>query len=332
MKRNLIASLLVSLVAMSCGGGGGGGTLESGASGSVDTYVGTVAKGDFAVFSFDGRKLTYQVTGPVFGNRTGSLELSPVNPTNQYVYKDEDGDYFYFAGDLGVGEISIDNETVFVVGLKKVGTLNATELAGSSGKKYIFLEVDNNGTVTVHTLTLKPNKTWTINDGESNGTWEVREKGGQSCVMVRDDDNNTVANVVVKPGKSRSVLIVDNADGSGFGIGLEQKALNTTELEGIYQTYYYNPNNNVECFGTVMVNGTSYFYQERWCSDNDTESENGTIEINKLCNGTDQNGIACAGDYEVFIDPVDGYWLAVNPNTGERIFGVSSNSSLVLPE
>ena len=298
-----------------CGGGVSNNTV------SESTYTGAASAGDLAIFSFDGENLTYNVSGPIFGSKNGSLSLSPEIPG--FLYTDKYNNHYFFSKNLGVAEIELDNgKTAFVVGLKDVANPTAENLAGTSGKRYLYIEVDTNGTIEGRILNIKPDKTWSIDGGSKNGTWEV--KG--NYVAAKDENGTIVANVIVKPGKSRSGIIVDLADGTGFGIGLEQKALTNSDLTGTYKTYYYDPQSGVKCFGTLEVSENSTTYQETWCSDNSTKTLNLTITANQLCNGTNVDGVACADDgngtkFNMFIDPVEGYFIAINPDTGEGVIG-----------
>ena len=311
------------IVLAGCGGGGGGGSV-SGSSNIGGNYTGAASAGDLAKFSFDGKRVIYSISGPVFGNETGSIGLSPKIPG--FLYTDDDGNYYYFSKNLGVAEIELDNgKTAYVVGLKDVKTPTVNEVAGNSGKKYLYLEITSNE-IGGALLTVNPDGTWTSDNGDEteNGTWEIKD----NYIVVKDNNGQVVANVIVKPGKSRSGVIVDLADGTGFGIGLEQKKLTTSDLTGTYNTYYYDPNSGIECFGTLKVSGGSASYQESWCSDGEPEKEELSISIslNQLCDGTTLDGVACADvsngkKFEMFIDPVDGYFIAVNPVSGEEVIG-----------
>jgi len=310
------------IVLAGCGGGGGGGSVSnssnSGGSSnntvSKSTYTGAASKGDLAVFSFDGKNLTYEISGPVFGNKSGTLTLEKVAP-NSPVYRNPEGDvYTFFAGKLGVAEVDFDNNQVaYVVGLKDVKAPDMQELAG---KDLVYFEALNDGTTSIKELKLG-NGTWELYDLNgneiSNGTFEIKNN-----YLVAKEDNKTIANVIIEPG-SRVAFVVDYADGSGFGIGLERKKLTSEDVVGTYLNHYYNDENDIECVGKLTIqeeNGKiTYNYDETWCSDGQPEDDKGVILLNQLCDGTPFDGIACGksditGDEsEIFIDAQDGYYI-----------------------
>ena len=331
MKRVSLAiiAIFTGIGIISCGGGGGSegnnSSSNSSTANSKASYTGAAFQGDLATFTFDGKNLTYHIQGPVFGDVNGTIQLTPIIQGETLVYKDKWDDYFYFSGNLGIAEVypSDSDIATYIVGLKDVKTPNIADIAGTSGKNYIYLGVSPSGEIEGYILTLKPNKTWQLSDG-TNGTWTI--KG--NYIEAYDNNGNRVANVFIKPGKSRAGIVVDLLNG-GFGIGLEQKPIKPEELTGTYQTYYYKPptgNNSkeIECFGTLTVNGTHYVYKETWCSDGEpSQPIEANITINQLCNGKQVNGVACADGFDIFIDPVDGYFIAINPITHEEAFGSS---------
>jgi hypothetical protein len=313
---------------ISCGGGGGGGSVSS----TKASYSGAASQGDLATFTFDGKNLTYQISGPVFGNiPPKTIQLIPVQNGENFVYKDKWDDYYYFSGNLGVAEIYLtdSDKATYVVGLKSVQIPDVNTVAGNSteGKKYIYIYIPRdiiNDDIEGYLLTIKPDHTWQLSDGAS-GNWKIVE----NHVEAYDSDGNKVANVIIKPGQSRAGIIVDinPAFGGGFGIGLEQKPLKPEDLTGVYQTYYYylnatayynatteeeRRNAEIECFGKLYVNGNTYTYIENWCSDGEPDNVTvSNIKLNQLCDGTPMNGVACADGYNIFVDPEDGYFIAI---------------------
>ena len=333
LKRTVVfgAIFAAGVTLTACGGGGGGGGSSST---KTATYTGAASAGDLATFTFDGRVLTYRVSGPVFGNLSGSLTLTPVE--GPFLYKDEDDNYYYFSGNLGVAEIELDDGRIaWVAGLQNVARPTVEQVAGNSSKNYLYIEIDQNGTIDGYILTVNANNTWYTTDLsgqiEDYGNWTIVD----NYIRAYDSENNTY-NVIVKPGTSRAGIVVDYGNGNGMGIGLEQKTLTADDVTGTYTSYYYDPVSGLECFGNVTVsanNGTYSYTYTASCSDNSTDDSAGTLELNTFCyaNGTrvPLNGIACAQDansgnlYDVFIDPVDGYYIAVNPATQERVIGSS---------
>ena len=325
-SRKMLGMLLALFTAggmmlAGCGGGGGGSVSSSSSSGSSTsegTYTGAASQGDLAIFSFDGKNLTYEVSGPVFGDKKGTMTLEKV-ASDSPVYKNPEGDvYMFFAGNLGIAEIDFDNNQVaYVVGLKDVKAPDMQEL---NGKDLLYFEALNDGTTSIKELKLG-NGTWELYDLNgneiSNGTLEIQDN-----YLVAKEGNDTVARVIIEPG-NRLAFVVDYADGSGFGIGLERKELTTEDVVGTYLNHYYDDNDDIECVGKVTIqeseNGTiTYNYDETWCSDGQPEDDKGVILLNQLCDGTPFDGIVCVKsditgeEEEAFIDSQDGYYIFKN--------------------
>jgi len=337
-------SLIIPATIVSCGGGGGSSSESSTTSTSTTTsttqttpvtYYGAASQGDLAKFTFDGQKVYYEVSGPVFGDKSGSFPVS-VNVQKPFYKGDADGTpvYLMLSGNLAFADVILDGKDTLVVGLRSSGGLTDSDVAG---KKFVYVSVLSNGSVGGYTLELGTDHTWKLYDLEGNeedsGTWQLVNG---SYIKATDSSNNTY-NVVVKPGTNRAGFVVDLAGSSvsGFGMGLEQKPLTKDDITGTYYYYSYDADNDEDCYGTVKVyydaGSSAYRYDAKtvWCEDSEDVGleETGTLTPNSPVDGvaklTDPEG----NEGYVFIDPEDGYFMAVklkaNGDIGEYIIGSS---------
>jgi hypothetical protein len=245
---------------------------------------------------------------------------------------------FVVNGYSGGSSDTSDNNSTMIAGLKVAGEINTTAIVD---KNYIYTEITDDG-IEAGILHIDQNGSFTIaylEDNES-GCWKalddhiVVQSDTSNCSSV--DDSNADAKVVIKPGESRSGIVVDLTEG-GFGIGLEQKLITSEEMNGVYDAYAQDSEGDYFYNITISYDGSNFVYvatpyicDESGCSLSTTPELSGNIKINKLCNDYDMPGVMCVdlGDgYENgalgFIDPEDGYFMLMSPTL--RIFGVKSN-------
>jgi len=318
-------------------------TMNPGMTGvSTYSFNGAASEGDYATFSYDSEngKITYTLSGNVFGNVSGSREIE--NVYGNVFFKDKDGDiYYFFSGSMGVAMIpevnaSDPTQVAYVVGLQQPQKeITQNDLNLIVNKTFNYIEFDDSDVyfsiIDINSSnTANLNGTWRDYVDGSTGTWEVNG----THLDVFDSNGNKIANVVIRAGSSRAGIVVDNVDG-GFGVGVEAKPLSNDDLKGKF--YYNDTGDDYECFGTVTVDGSAFNYKDEWCSDGDVESGSGTLVLNPTIdpdnnsstdNNVTLNGIAQVKDENgnltdefVFVDPEAGYYISVDMGSGELSIG-----------
>jgi len=289
------------------------------------SFSGAASVGDFANFTYDKKTKTisYSIKGNVFGDKNGTREIESLYHNVFFKDKDSDTSYF-FSGSLGVALIPVtDTNISYVVGLQmpEIDEINASLIAN---KTFNYMEFNTNGSINFGLIdinsTSDTNGTWTDKVSGITGTWKV------SRTHIDVYNNNTkIANIIIRPGSSRAGFIIDKVNG-GFGIGVEAKELNASELSGTFY-YYDNSPDGTECFGTVDINRTNFSYKDEYCSDNSPDNGSGTLNLNPPVTIDGRsftlNGIAQETNSSkyVFIDPTDGYYIAVDINDSDIAIG-----------
>lgn len=316
--KNLLLSSALAFALIGCGGSSNN-TPES----TKTDYKGAITKGDYVTFTFDSStlNLTYSVdsNSRYFGGVSGSVTLS--NPYGKFYISSSLGASAMIANNLLIGKIPQNNDTAYVVGLQSSSAPTVSQVAGSTHKKYVYTHIDKNSNVTLHTLQVNSNGTFTeTNLGSSvtsTGCWKIDSgrlvaKGGvNNCTNVTSFDFN----IVIKPGSSRSGIVVDYANGDGIGIGLEQQQLSTSDVAGTYESYYFE--NNDDNFAKVEIDSSGTLKWKACPGGSCTMPySNGTLSLNQDCDGNTVDGIACAtvggNNYLAFIDNEDNYYIAVS--------------------
>lgn len=330
----LTATIMSILLMTGCGGDK---TPQTTASQSPQPsqghYIGAASAGDLASFSVNGTQLDYNVSGIVFGNQSGTLSLN--NYFGNFWYATSPLTDIFLSNNLGIARVLISPSTyAYIIGLKQ-SSLNVSDI---SGKEFLYIHMPASGTPKGFRLMIDANQTFTATNITTSaivtGCWKldtdhlVARAGFTDCSTVTD--NTADYRVMIKPGTSRSGIIVDytnnNGLGDGYGIGVEKKMLTTSEVTGTYQGYYYDPSSPGSTgFSEVTVSGNSFVWSDCNATTNTcTQTNSGTLMLNKLCDNTDMNGTLCATDgsgnqSQVFIDPVDGYYIAVDVTAGNRV-------------
>jgi hypothetical protein len=296
---------------------------------STIDFTGSASAGDFATFSFDknSKKLNFKINGSVFGSKSGNIDLEDIY--GHVFFKDKNGDNFYFfSGSLGVAVIpnANNNTDAYIVGLQMPDkNLTSDDIALIANKKFNYIEFSSDDDVSFEVIEINATDgatsgSWrSLVEQDSHGTWEVEG----NHLAVKDPNGEKVANVIIRAGESRAGIVVDLVGGAGFGVGVEAKPLEANELSGRFYYQDSSSNSDVMCYGYVDVNGESFSYHDRWCSDNDTNSGNGSLELNPTVNGVTLNGVArVSGTNEyVFMDPDDGYYIAIDMDEGDLSIG-----------
>lgn len=322
----LVGSVVVAtLFLYGCGGG------TSGDNGvempSQGTFDGVASKGDYAKFSILGTTLTYNLSGAHFGGESGKLELN--NLFGGFWHSSSPEAYIFTAGNLGVAMVpNLKNgQDAFVVGLQTVGTPDPNKFAD---KTYVYTEILNDGSdPTGFSLRINKDKTFSIDEDKQKGCWKVIDNhiagkiSAGTCDPETITDSNADVKAVIKPGNSRNGLVVDYTDGSGFGLGLEQKELKASEISGTYYSYWVDSDGD-DGFAKAVIDGTNYTWID--CDNNgncSTVDARGTLQLNKTCDGVSMKGVACGVDtagentgskHNIYVDPEEGYYMEVEEN------------------
>jgi hypothetical protein len=324
-----------------------------------NNFTGAANPGDFAKFSVNGNQLDYNVTGQVFESLSGSMSLT-----------DMTGNGVFFSGNLGGGETlkvaRADNLGIFVVPTDDDGNetvIMGLEVSESNiteqdiwDKSYIYAEMGNNGSryVSGHIVRLDQDNSMVIYHADgaqpSDGCWKpvgnhVVVKLGSGNNLCTDgygdlNDNNADIRVVIRPQTTsgRSGFIADDVNGNFIGIGLEQRAINITDMNGTFDAYSYKFDGSGEVFVEVSVTNDGsdasyttkpYICDQNGCtlSSDPNHITSGSIYINSLCDQTDLNGTMCIVEDDSnpsdgsmgFIDSDSGYFMITNDE--EVVFG-----------
>ena len=316
MQRSICAASLTGLLALAlaaCGGGNGDSSTQP----PQGQYEGAATAGDYATLNVSGSTVSYNLTGANFGPASGTLNLTQAF-----------GD-FWQSTSPALGVLLTDNLAVarvpvgggafaYVVGLQLEGPPDPNTIAN---KHYLYIEIKNDNTTSGWDVHFLANGTFTasgIGGGSASGCWKplgnhfVGKLNLTDCSGVTDTSADY--RFVIKPGSSRSGIVVDYVDGSGVGIGLEQVPLTAGDLTGTYSAYYQEP--GTADFSQVTVNGASFSWARCPSGSCAAPSVTGTIVLNQLCSGLAYDGVACATDnsgntYNLLIDPDDDYYFAV---------------------
>jgi len=298
--------------------------------GENELYYHGISSGEgFLKFALDPDTLKLKYT--VYNNvgepiEDGEDQLINVYKNVFFRFKNETNEGAFVSGGLAVGYYVEDGEVHYNIGLQyPERNLTSKDVEFFANKSYNTLFFDTDGSIEFSKVDLNTtnpadlNGTWSSSDGDS-GTWVVE----QSHIKFLEN-GSTVAIGFLRPGVSRAAIVYGDVTDGGFGIGLEAKPLTAEELKGTF--YYSDTENNVTCFGQVNVNGTDFSYKDEICTDNEPESGSGSLVLNPTVtiNGTSValNGLAkIDGENEyIFIDPVDGYYISINPDTHSLSLG-----------
>ncbi|WP_457560456.1 hypothetical protein, partial [Caminibacter sp.] len=299
-------------------------------------YHGIASGEGYLTFEIDPEtmELTYQINKFDGTVESGSEKLINLYENTFFKFEGESGSGMFVSKSMAVG-YNVDSATgtvTYQVGLQYPDkNLTATDVSLFANKTYNAVTFNTDGSVDFTIVDIN-----TTNPNDLNGTWSSLEATGtySGTWQVKGDHINFYLNgslvtvAYLKPGVNRSSLVYGDLQGD-FGIGVEAKPLNSDELKATfnYEDIIKTSTGVDYCFGKVTVDGTSFSYKDDICSDNQPESGTGTLVLNPSVdiNGTTVtlNGMAqVSGTNEyVFIDPEDGYYIAVNPVTGEISIG-----------
>ena len=345
IRRAGVATALVFLM-VSCGGGGGGNSSSGGSSST--TYLGSVGPGDFARVTISGNTLTYEISGSVLGNKSGTLQMEAY-PGKKSFYKLLDDNRnkvadVFLSGNMVFAGVNIDGNYYALVGLKKVENgLKKSDVIGT----YNYVHVKNPGpTLEYYRLQVYDNGTYSaeniLNPSVSEtGCWKLAGTGDYLLAKAGESDCNNVNNwdykIVVRPG-TRKAIVVDYVDGSGFGIGLE--SYNMTSVSENMTTctveyYWWNTNRDEDGWGNATYNRSNGTINlEEYDFDGTPEGTiSGTVRLDKIYNGTDfipHQGMAFLstqnGNGTIFFDPDEGYFIDIFNETGTIYYSIGKVS------
>lgn len=371
MKYKSLLALSMAGMLSACGGGSGSTTTSTDTTVSTATttdYLGAATAGDFASFSMDSNGLlSFSLSGVHFDGVSGQFDAT--NVVGGFYTATVDGNPLglFMSGNLGLAVLPDSGlNTPFIVGLAN----SSIDTASIVDKDYIYIGWVNNAAV-ANIVTLSSDGTLAIKDlaevaanenGDptaptiTSGCWSASANGdyinvltgiGQDCSAV--DETSTASNylrAVIKPGASRAGFVVDYADGSGFGIGLERKVLASPAAEVTYDIFsmdFANIAFDTELFERLVVNAGDATTDASEYNINCTDISNCTdstdlnhrfnIHYNHVCatganasNMVPFDGMACvevieqgAGNttplplgtlFNTMIDDEDGYFIA----------------------
>jgi hypothetical protein len=258
-------------------------TSENGS--STISYTGAVTAGDLASFSIQGSSISYSIKGKYFNDYSGSLTINDVIPNTPFKKANAKGtDVGLFISDsfaLAVltNEIpaNVGNGQIYpiVVGMKNT-TSNPDEIPGT----YIFANYKSDTNETEYFKIVFSSdstrgdgtfKMYNIDDASNTtpittGCWKVSPNGSYINALedtdtssadctVEIDETSTANNyhrMMIRVGSTKS-FIVDHADGSGFGVGTEQRKLTSANVDGSYDSLWLL---------TPEINNTNLVYGE----------------------------------------------------------------------
>ena len=366
MKKLALLSGIASLsLLVACGGGGGsttntttntgggsgsgsgstGGTTPTAPSG---TYIGAAAQGDYATFTVNNNQVTYEFTG-YWANRwcngtcSGNADLEAYNNGQTFWKVLQNGQHvadMLLANNLGVAVINEGGNYAFIIGLQNSADPTQTSVVGN----YIYLEFRTTG-LTLTDLQVNSDRTFTYSDPTSgasgSGCWvldtqnkvilaKVDTTGTLNCTTYNPNTDGFDVRAYIKPGTNRKAIVVDYADGSGFGIGLEKVAVasefDQTKTYNI-EYFSYDVTKNTPDLGTSKLEYKNNQWQYVWQGGGNTYCA--VVQFDKDCLGNNYPGLTCAtvGNYDpntgncdatgstnkthVFYDPTDKYYFAI---------------------
>lgn len=368
MKLKTLAAFTMISMLTACGGGSGGsseGDSENEQQEVTTTsYLGAASAGDFAEFSMDSDgQLTYSLSGFHFDGATGTIDTT--NMAGGFYTATVDGDTLglFMTSNLGLAVLPDESgKTPFISGLANSSAVTS-EVAG---KDYLFvgwkdddelaqvITVNSDGSLSVKQI---EDVVTEENGGPVAtsivGCWAKSPNGEYinalidghpdyvdvtSCSSVDETDTNDgYARVVIKPGDSRAGFIIDYADGSGFGIGLERKELEETPSDIPYDIFSMNfadvafDLNNfqrfvVESDETADDTGSVTEYEYNCTTDGCTltteVSETFTVHYNQIC--AEDHGVDGAADPDRL--PFDGMVCVISEGVGSLPTGSMFNA------
>ena len=332
-------------------------------------FAGAASIGDLATFSYDTdtHSISYHVQGSAFGDVNGTKQLT--NLFNNIIFTDSNNNFYFFSGSMGVAMVDLNesdtNDTKTpIIGLQ---TPPSTDTSLIINKTFNYIEFNSTGSPILCDNNVPPNcvpnfkiirvyatssnaqdGNWTTDEFNlSSGNFEVNYTSGtwelNGTHLDINDSNVTVAHAIIRPpvGTGRAGFLVDiegNITERGFGIGVEAKELNISEIEGTYYFTSISLRDRNASFGCVTIS-----------DDNDSNISTGIFTVSKECNGSIVNGtlklnpyiddlnITVPGIVEVndsgdisyaFIDPVSGYFIEIDPNPTDPGLTIGSNKPL----
>ncbi|EDP75805.1 hypothetical protein [Hydrogenivirga sp. 128-5-R1-1] len=332
---------------------GGGDTTSTSTSKTAPsgTYIGAAAQGDYAKFTVNNNQVTYEFTGYwatqwCGGTCSGTADLEAYNNGQTFWKVLQNGQKvadMLLANNLGLAAIKEGSNIALIIGLQHSADPTQTSVVGN----YIYLELKTTGLILAD-LTVNNDGTFTYYDLTSNtsgsGCWALDTQnkviqaklGISNCSSYNPSNDGVDVRVYVKPGTNRKAIVVDYADGSGFGIGLEKVAVasefDNTKTYNI-EYFSYDVTNNSPELGTSKLEYKNNQWQYVWQGGGNTYCA--VVQFDQDCNGNNYPGLTCAtvGNYDsntgncdatgstnkvhVFYDPTDKYYFAISKdNTG----------------
>jgi len=350
-KLYFVSTLIAAGIILSCGGGGGGSSSSSNSNNTTTAitpsrdyqgqYTGAARQGDFAIYSVNGTTLTYRITGPIFGNINGTLTIQPMgsnNPSTHFWKSSDNRVYLFLAKNLGLAYVENVNTTngqttnVLVAGLREVGNVKSI-----IGKTFVYADITTAGFDGCE-VTINNNNTFSyecLSGEEGSGCWKIDNNTNSLLAKEMDtttcnswDGSNPDYHIIAKATNGRAAFVLDHADGSGIGIGLEKRPYNLDTDIGNRTAYFETFDIEDECPAQVAVykNSTTGQWEYSW-SDCEVQ-EHGILNQNCFYNAAGNrisyNGTLCAyneneGSYwNVMLDLNGGYYIAIT-NDGNYI-------------
>ncbi|WP_456381886.1 hypothetical protein [Persephonella sp.] len=340
--RGFIAGALISVSAalISCSGGGSSSITPSTA--LQGTYSGVALVGDYGSYTVSGNSVSYRITGAVYGDMTGNMVIVPayVTDSNTHYWKTTDGQTMMFLSEsMGMMHSKNIGGGVTMVCMKEKNPLDVTQVAG---KTYNYFKVSG-GSMDLCSVTINTDNTFDyscISGVTGNGCWlpdteHPRLKGldttGQTYDCATWDGLSPDYYFrIMQPDSGRMGIMIDFTDGTGYGMGMEQRS------------YDFNTDVGTRVkFETMGVDGSGNMYSGSMDMTYDSGTGDCTFEMtvgNTSMSGTVESdcffdasgikqtgttGVACALDadgnmYNIMMDKSSGMYMAIK-NDGSYV-------------
>jgi len=347
--KNLFKSSLVTLTTLlvinGCGSGGSTPSTDEQNLSNNNTqavqklYKGAVGAGDFVEAKFDTatNKLDFNISG-AFAD-ANNLHSGSYTLTNMFgnFYNYEENLLFFASNNLSVAHVEIDNNEFNFATLADIDTPAKSDLEGKVFNAGVFINGENPQVCHISFDSDNAKLGPCIGDSEVNVlNWDI----SGDKVLLKDDNDNVVAQGIMKKGIKRDTLVLDlvNVGGdSGIAIALENVALEATEVEDSATFKAMDIADDDIGFSEVDIkneNGTVQVAIKDLKEDGSIEaSYNATLILNPSINGSVWNGVAQVNEspteYALFSNE-DGFFLSIDtaPEEDDFIFSFGSNKPL----
>ena len=248
MKRlSLYIIIVISYLLTGCGGNNNTNPTSSNKDYS-GTYKGAATVGDLGSFNFStsspytNATLSYTITGSVYTSASASnVILTPLGGSSDgHFWENSNGIDIFVASNIGIANDPNLSPPAKIVALRNPDDANTIMPSAGAIKKFIYIDHNrNSNTQKGCVVKFKGDKSleYSCSDTTSgNGCWAYDPNDNKKVLASISTSSCTYSNIVsnldfnimLKSGIKRDALIVDHVDGSGIGVGVEKKAITTT--------------------------------------------------------------------------------------------------------